>query len=184
MKQEQMFKKIARLATFSLALILLAGQVVQGQRAKPSSNNSSLLSNECRQKGNGHSIKLGDKIVSIGREVFDSIYVFGHEFFSEGEKTVLSCRFKQTNNTPTTLQLSFGIEDNEPAITRISVTVYLDGEQRASHTISSGDLRTVLLDVTKIRSVGIEIVCERGESFYHRCPNTHIVKASIIPATR
>ena len=177
MKQEQLFKTITQLGTFSLALILLTGQVVQGQRAKPSSNNSSLLSNECRQKGNGHSIKLGDTIVSIGKEVFDSIYVV--DSLNEGSKTVLTCRFKQINNTPTTLQLSFGIEDNEPANTRVSVTVYLDGEQRASHTISSGDLRTVLLDVTKIRSVGIEISCERSS-----CPNIHIVKASIIPATR
>jgi hypothetical protein len=170
-------KKLSQVFISCLTLTLLTGQVVYGQRS-PSipAGNTSLLSNDCTLTGDGYFQKDEGKIVSIGRQVFDSLFhVWGMGQSSKG----LICRFKKINNNSTTLQLSFGIVDFDKVNKIARVTVYLDGNQTASHTFSAGNLKTLVLDVTKIRNVGIEVSCESDG-----CPIIWFTKASIIPTSR
>jgi hypothetical protein len=180
-------KKLSQLFIACLTLTLLTGQVVYGQRSQSIPvGNTSLLSNDCRDTGPGRFYKDERFIVSIGRQAFDSLFHFDLISPNNAPK-VLSCRFKKINNSPTTLQVSFGIEDSDSVDTIARVTVYLDGNPTASHTFSAGNLKTVVLDVTKIRSVGIEVSCERGRVGVpndNSCPNIWFTKASIIPTSR
>ena len=170
--------KLQVIGIYSLAVIILTGQVAYGQQKRQQSpNNFSLFAQDCVTRGDGEFGRTNDK-VSIGKQVFDSTH---YVRLYTGQSKLLVCRIKQMSNKPTTLQLTFGMQDSERDST-VKVTVSLNGKPTASEEVRPGELKTMLIDVTKIKNVALDISCEKPNG--NSCSPIYIIKESLILADR
>lgn len=168
-----MYKKAINFFTL-LSLLFFCSSVYAD--TLESLNQTSLISSDnCIESGGNINREKED--VTIGREFFTSLINFRFENFVTDKPVSITCSLNSLSN-PETFKLLFGIEDYTiQGKHEVIVNVYLDGKKVASNTMYSGLGKTLLLDIKNIKDIGIEVICTYYEKA--RCPNLHIVEASI-----
>lgn len=71
-----------------------------------------------------------------------------------------TCRIQTTGTA--TLELQFAQADRAGGVPP-TVSVYLDGNERKRVAAQTGQLRTILMDVTRARSIAIQVQCPRAQ---------------------
>lgn len=162
MQKTKLSSRILTGVMLSLALFTLGGQVVQAaKRQRP----VYLLRTKCVNSGLGNT-RTNTREVSIGKAVYTSLFYQG-----PGSRSAsVTCRIKQDDAQPVyqTLQLGFGMRDNERSSPPVNVNVYLDGRPTESRTVNSGQQATLSLDVSNVSNVSIETVCSSQSQICER----------------
>jgi len=95
-----------------------------------------------------------DDDISVGRELYTSrLYMWPDSSFT--------CRLPSFSSM--FLRLEFGIADDFNDGPATSLSIYLDGNEIERQTVTRGQTRTVLLDVTGGRSIALEASCTRAQ---------------------
>jgi len=135
-----------------------------------------LLDTKCINTGMGNWDKHTED-VSVGRAVYTSkLYMGSGDSFAS-----MTCKIKpddpQINYQ--TLQLAFGMRDNDQDSPEVEVNVYIDGEKAEDHswTVSSGKGVSVLIPIPDAENISLETVC-RGKSRRY-CDRIYFWEASL-----
>lgn len=133
----------------------------------------SLLRAKCVNSGLG-SARQYDRNISIGKAVYTSRFYIG----SGSRSASMTCRIRRSDDLPLfqTLNLGFGMRDNDTSSPPVIVNVYLDGQQVESRTVAPKQQESVLLDVSNATNVSIETVCS-SKSVY--CDRVYFYNASL-----
>lgn len=165
-------RKVAALGVIYLAFAGVAGQVAQAQRP------ISLFSTQCVGQGlTGNQ----NKSVSIGRELFTSIFAIGGGWANYNAS--ITCRVRPPGAAPKfkTLRLAFGVPDDANQRNPMEVNIYLDGNKTESRSLYPGDKTLVLLDVNQVRSVAIEVLYSRSDNDSNYITPVSVVQAVLEP---
>ncbi|MEM8723056.1 MAG: hypothetical protein AAGE84_27855 [Cyanobacteria bacterium P01_G01_bin.39] len=117
-----------------------------------------LVSEKCTNRGRGEIVEENSSIVSIGKKIYNPVF----EIRDLGETSffpplLLTCSIDKSKNIKS-VKLSFGIKEDQRLLGySMNVFVYLDAEKVSNSNISYGELKTVLLDVSKSSNIAIEI---------------------------
>ncbi len=126
----------------------------------------SLLRAKCVKSGIGSARK--EKLdVSIGKAVYSSTFSLAPGYRS----AALTCRIKPKNgpqNVFQTLNLGFGMRDNNPNSPGIQVRLYLDGRPTEAVTVGPTQVANVSLDVNNVNNVAIEATCSSSTQYCSR----------------
>ena len=117
----------------------------------------SLLRAKCVNSGLG-SAREQNLAVSIGRAVYTSQFYLGPGYRSAG----LTCKIKPDNRPEPvfqTLNLGFGMRDNDKKSPGVEVRIYLDGKQVENRSVAPAQQASLALDVSNVSNVAIEAVC-------------------------
>lgn len=170
MQKTKLISKAIAGAMLSLSLATLGTQVVQAQRPV------FLLTSKCVNSGLGSS-RQENLNVSIGKAVYTSLFDLG----AGNRSASITCKIVPDNSSKRafqTLQLGFGIRDNDRSSPPVTVTVYLDGKQAASKTVAPAQKESLSLDVSNVSNVSIEAVCSSQSQY---CDRVHFFTASLEP---
>ncbi|KAB8332032.1 hypothetical protein SD80_021200 [Scytonema tolypothrichoides VB-61278] len=145
------------------SLLSFGGKIAQAQRApRP----VSLLTTKCVNSGFG-SVNQQDLDVSIGRAVYTSRFYLG-----PGNRSAsITCNIKPEKSTKPgfqTLNLGFGMRDNDTKSPSVEVKIYLDGNQAQTRTVSPTQQASLALDVNNASNVAIEAVCSSPTQYCDR----------------
>lgn len=175
-------RKLVQFGILGLVLVCLNGEIIHAQRSEQSDGSIDLLSLGCSSSGDGELLTDITKDISVGKQIFTPVFYFG-KLVSGRNPYLLTCK-NDLSGRSTTLQLIFGIKDYAIKYRHeVTVIVYLDGQSTASQTLTAGEGKTLLLDVTKTSSIALEAICsfhEQGRN--RRCPALAVLKASILPS--
>ncbi|MEH2195446.1 MAG: hypothetical protein V7K98_22780 [Nostoc sp.] len=144
-----------------------------------------LSETRCLQKsgyGPAHEFSPEIREVTIGNQLFDSIFSLGVKNFSE-YKAYIVCKIpvkKQSHSTE--FRVKFGIKDdaNYEAAKRTKVTFFLDGQAIESQVLEIGQLATQKLNVTNNNNLSIEVTCTQQLYNFDYCPAVEFVEASFL----
>lgn len=151
----------------SFALATLSGQVVQAD------DSIALMRAPCATTGPGR-WRSDKSNVAVGRAVYKSRWHLG-----PGNRFVsITCRIvpEGFERYFQTLQLEFGMQDDDRNSPANTVNVYLDGQQKLSRTLTAGQRESVSLDVTNVANVAIETVCSSQSQY---CGRVYFFKAEL-----
>lgn len=176
MKLAKSFRKLIQLGLTLLSATLLTQDLTYAQRLDRRPGIDSLFSeSKCNLSGGYGSWLDGSRLVTIQRQTFTPFLYLGAY---QDNPAFESCLVSGNRSSNKTLTLKFGIEDGENRYINGSyqVTIYLDGQVKGRTFIVKGDLNTVVLDISKTRSIGIEVNCsEKADT----TPWIHFVGDSI-----
>ena len=179
MKTTKLFNRLIQFGLTFLSVALLTQDLTYAQRLdRPTSTGSLISKKNCQITGDhGVFTDYGSGLVSVGKQAFSSIFRFS---VVSGNTAVLSCLIPKNSPSYKTLTLKFGIQDGENGYINNSyqVAIYLDGQMQGRTSIVRGNLRTVVLDISKTRSIGIEVNCSDISS---ATPNIHFVGDTLTP---
>jgi hypothetical protein len=91
----------------------------------------------------------------------------------------LTCKIKPDNRPESafqTLNLGFGIRDNDATTPNVIIKVYLDGQQAETRTVIPAQPISLTLDVSNVSNVAIEAVCSRSNQY---CDRVYFYKADL-----
>jgi hypothetical protein len=156
-KKTKLISKIIAGAILFLALAPQGRQIAQEAQPSPSSS-IFLLRLKCVNAGMGNWARRTQD-VSVGKAVYTS-----RLFMGPGNSSAsMTCQLQPNEGGVIfqTLQLAFGMRDNDRDSPAATVNVYLDGVRvdSQSRTVSPGKPATVSLDVASTNNVSIEVVC-------------------------
>ncbi|MCW5312972.1 hypothetical protein GTQ43_03630 [Nostoc sp. KVJ3] len=142
-----------------------------------------LSETRCLQKSGyqpAHKFSPEIREVTIGNQLFDSIFSLGVKNFSE-YKAYIVCRIpvnKQSHNTE--FRVKFGIKDdaNYETAKKTKVTFFLDGQAVESQILQIGQIATQNLEVSKNNNISIEVTCTQKLYTLDYCPAVEFVEAS------
>jgi hypothetical protein len=108
MSKIKLIRKVAEVSTLFLAFVGLVGQIAQAQQRPVS-----LFSTSCVEGGSRNGYERNQE-VSVGREVFTSIFQIRIYRVGWFEGSSITCRIRPASSKPRfkTLRLAFGISDN------------------------------------------------------------------------
>ncbi len=173
--------RLVKFGVLGLVLIGLNGKVTQAQRSQQDDGSIDLLSLGCSTTGDGRLETNDREDVSVGKNIFTPTFIFDRLRHNDNP-FLLACKL-QPSEQPRTFQLMLGIKDYAMQQDHeIAFKVYLDGQATASHTLTAGEGKTLLLDVTKTSTIALEAVCSFHEYKNYKCPNLYFLKASILPS--
>jgi hypothetical protein len=173
--------KLVKFGILGLVLVSLNGKVTQAQRSPEPDGSIDLLSLSCSSSGQGELVTDALEDVSVGKQIFTPIFLFNNVRY-DYNPFLLTCKLDPSEQQRT-LQLMFGIEDYAiQEQQEITITIYIDGQATASHVITAGEGKTLLLDLTKANSIAIEASCSLATSSGTWCTQVHFLKASILPS--
>ncbi|MDJ0518387.1 MAG: hypothetical protein QNJ74_19750 [Trichodesmium sp. MO_231.B1] len=153
------FSRLISIGFLSLILTVFGIETTQAQRStlpgtKDESTFVSLLSKlkECRTNGSVYWSGT-NRNISIGRRLYPSIASMS---FRSSSYT-LTCKINPKGTTKPfgTFTFTFGV-DEFGSNGSFEVKVYLDGNETAGHTVSRGEIKTLLLDVANTEDIAIE----------------------------
>jgi hypothetical protein len=104
----------------------------------------------------------------VGLQMFRGIAkVYTHGDFIDNEYTSqVVCRITEAGQRSKykTLNLVFGIADNNKRVNGalVRLSVYRDGNFYKYEDVTKGQLSTLPIDVTNVRSIALEVECKRG----------------------
>lgn len=108
--------------------------------------------------------------ISVGRQIYTTVLYIQ-------PNTAMTCRLP---GGPATLRLEFAIPDTSQA-PPARIDVYVDGNQVASQTGDSGQVNTMLANISNGKSLAIEVFCARATN----CSDSYwFMKAQIEPGAR
>lgn len=171
MQKTKLINKVIAGAMLSFALATQSGQVVQAEAQRP----TFLLRAKCVDSGLGNA-RQKTLDVSIGKAVYTSRFYLG----SGNRAASITCKIRQVDSQPLfqTLQLGFGMRDNNTTSPPVVVNVYLDGQQTESRTIAPTQQESLTLDVSNATNVTLEAVCS-SQSIY--CERVYFFNAALEP---
>ncbi|BAZ39693.1 hypothetical protein NIES4101_56470 [Calothrix sp. NIES-4101] len=155
--------------------IMMGENITQAQRLPRS---TSLLKAKCVNSGLGN-VREEDMNVAIGRAVYSSKFYLGPGYRS----AAMTCKIKPDNSQKPifqTLNLGFGMRDNDNRSPGVEVRVYLDGNPAETRTISPSQPTTLSLDVSSVSNVSIEAVCSSGRQY---CDRVYFFDAGLVRPT-
>ncbi len=169
MQKTKLIGKIIAGAMLSFALATLGGQVVQAQRPV------FLLKSKCVNSGPG-SARQNTLDVSIDKAVYTSRFYMGPSTRSAS----ITCKIRPDNSQSLfqTLQLGFGMRDNDTSSPPVNVKVYVDGKQTDSRTVAPAQKESLSLDVSNATNISIETVCSNQST---SCGRVYFFDASLEP---
>ncbi len=135
-----------------------------------------LLQAKCVDSGPG-SAREENTDVAIGRAVYSSQFYLG----PGSREAALTCKIKPDNRPQPifqTLNLGFGMRDNDTRSSAVEVRVYLDGRQAETRTVSPSQATTLSLDVSNVSNVAIEAACT-SQSRY--CDRVYFFDTALVP---
>jgi hypothetical protein len=175
MQKTQKNRFIACLITatvISSSLAIFSQPIAQARRPRK----INLLKATCVSSGLG-SVREENMDVSIGRAVYSSQFYLGPGYRSAS----MTCKIKPDSRPQPifqTLNLGFGMRDNDNKSPGVEVRVYLDGNQVESRTVSPSQQTTLSLDVSKVSNVAIEAVCSSSSQY---CDRVYFFDAKLLP---
>ncbi|GAC1498332.1 MAG: hypothetical protein NVS2B14_12100 [Chamaesiphon sp.] len=104
--------------------------------------------------------------VSIGKAVYRSIF-----FMGAGDRFAsLTCKINPEKSAPIfkSLQLGFGMRDNDSSSPANTINIYLDGKQAISQTIAPGEKQVLSLNIANVKNVAIESICSTQSQYCDR----------------
>ncbi len=140
-----------------------SGKVVQAQRPiRP----TPLLRAKCVDSGAG-SVREQDLDVSIGKAVYSTQFYLGPGYRSAS----ITCNIKPSDSPLPifqTLNLGFGMRDNDIKSPGVAVRVYLDGKPSETRTVAPTQQTSLSVDVRNVNNVAIEAVCSSQTQYCDR----------------
>ena len=170
MQKTKLINRIIAGAMLSFALVTQGGHIVSAQQ-RP----TSLLRAKCVNSGLG-SVRRNTLDVSIGKAVYTSLFYLG----SGNRSASITCKIRRVDSQLLfqTLQLGFGMRDNNTTSPPVTVNVYLDGKQAETRTVAPTQQESLSLDVSGVTNVSIEAVCS-SQSIY--CDRVYFFNAALEP---
>ncbi len=159
-------------AMMLLCTLTTVSQTAQAQRLRP----TSLLNAKCVDSGSG-SVRVEDQDVAIGRSVYTSMFHLG----SGNRSASLTCKIKPNRSLEPvfqTLNLGFGMRDNDLNSPAVAVKIYTDGRQVVSQTVRPTEQATFAVDVSTVSNVTIEAVCSSQSQY---CDRVYFYQAMLQP---
>ena len=128
---------------------------------------TSLLKARCVKSGIG-SARRQKRNVSIGRAVYSSEFYLGPGYRSAALTCNIQPEEDAIQNVFQTLNLGFGMRDNNRNSPSVQVQLFLDG--RPSETITVGPTRVanVSVDVNNVSNIAIEATCSSSTQYCGR----------------
>ena len=128
---------------------------------------TSLLKARCVKSGIG-SARRQKRNVSIGRAVYSSEFYLGPGYRSAALTCNIQPEEDAIQNVFQTLNLGFGMRDNNQNSPSVRVQLFLDG--RPSETITVGPTRVanVSVDINNVNNVAIEATCSSSTQYCGR----------------
>ncbi|MGB3636752.1 MAG: hypothetical protein WBA39_04050 [Rivularia sp. (in: cyanobacteria)] len=127
----------------------------------------SLLKAKCVKSGIG-SARKEKRNVSIGKAVYNSKFYLGPGYRS----AALTCNIKPDDDNPQnvfqTLNLGFGMRDNNVNSPSVRVQLYLDGRPTEAITIAPTRMANVSVDVNNVNNIAIEATCSSSTQYCSR----------------
>lgn len=136
----------------------------------------SLLTSKCVNSGVGN-VRQEDLDVSIGKAVYTSQFFLGPGYHSAS----LTCNIKPVNPRTLvfqTLNLGFGMRDNDVKSPGAQVKVYLDGRLAETRSVVPTQQALLSLDVSNASNVAIEAVCASSTLY---CDRVYFFTAALQP---
>ncbi|HEY9600316.1 MAG TPA: hypothetical protein V6C85_01810 [Allocoleopsis sp.] len=140
-----------------MLVLAVAPQGKQMAQEAPQLLSRSLLRQPCVNTGRGN-WGIEEEDVSVGKALYTSRLYLGP---GDRSAAAITCKI-QPNRAGVifqTLNLAFGMRDNDQGSPSATVNVYLDGVKAESRTVSPGSLAAVTLDVTNTKNVTLEATC-------------------------
>ncbi|MGB6299992.1 MAG: hypothetical protein WBF90_27990 [Rivularia sp. (in: cyanobacteria)] len=172
-------KKLISLFVLPIAVILPAlfplGEVT-AQRQEKKMRPISLLKARCVKSGIG-SARKEKRNVSIGRAVYNSKF-----YLSPGYRSAaLTCNIKPDGDRPQnvfqTLNLGFGMRDNNLNSPSIRVQLFLDGRPTRTITVAPTQAENISVDVNNVSNVAIEATCSSSTQY---CTRVYFYDADLL----
>ena len=139
---------------------------------------TSLLRAKCVKSGIGSARK--QKLnVSIGKAVYSSKFYLGPGYRS----AALTCKIKPNNrpqNVFQSLNLGFGMRDNNPNSPGVQVRLYLDGKPTETVNVAPKQVANISVNVNNVSNVAIEATCSSSTQY---CSRVYIYDADLIKTT-
>jgi|GEM_PF-712396 len=133
-----------------------------------------LLRAKCVKSGPG-SVRTKEQNVSIGRAVYTSLFHLGPGIRS----AAMTCKIQPDGASEPvfeTLNLGFGMRDNDSSSPPIIVNIYLDGNRIEPQQVKPSEAKTVTLKVGDVRNVQIEALCSNPARY---CDRVYFFEASL-----
>ncbi|MEM6753772.1 MAG: hypothetical protein AAF630_12445 [Cyanobacteria bacterium P01_C01_bin.38] len=136
----------------------------------------SLLKARCVKSGIG-SARRQRRNVSIGRAVYNSKFYLGPGYRS----AALTCNIQPNGDRPQnafqTLNLGFGMRDNNANSPGVTVQLYLDGRPTEAVPVAPTRVANVSVDVNNVSNVAIEATCSSSTQY---CSRVYFYDADLI----
>ncbi len=161
-------------ATLLLFTLTAVSQTAQAQRLQP----TSLLNAKCVDSGAG-GVRVEDQDVAIGRSVYTSMFHLG----SGNRSASLTCKIKPNRSQQPvfqTLNLGFGMRDNDQSSPPVAVNIYVDGRQVVNQTVRPTERAELAVDVGTVSNVTIEAACSSQSQY---CDRVYFYQAMLQPKT-
>ena len=126
----------------------------------------SLLRSKCVKSGIG-SARRRKLDVSIGKAVYSSKFSLSPGYRS----AALTCKIKpkdRPQNVFQSLNLGFGMRDNNPNSPSIRVQLYLDGKPSEAVMVGPTQVVNLSIDVNNVNNVAIEATCSSSTQYCSR----------------
>ena len=150
------FSRLITIGFLSLILTAFGIEATKAQRSTVTRDFVSLSSiiGTCRKEGSG-SWYSDNGNISIGKRLYPYI---GRVRLPYGKYTLRICKINPRGTTKPfgTFRFTFGIDEFSKNVP-IEVKVYLNGKYTTSHTVSAGQIKTLLLDISNTEDMAIEI---------------------------
>ncbi len=140
----------------------------------------SLLKANCVKSGIG-SARREKLNVSIGRAVYNSKFYLGPGYRS----AALTCNIKPNDDDRAqdvfqTLNLGFGMRDNNVNSPSVQVKLFLDGRPTETVTIGPTRVANVSVDVNNVSNIAIEATCSSSTQY---CSRVYFYDADLLRNT-
>jgi hypothetical protein len=156
--------------------VLISSLGVLGQNiAQAKQRPVNLLDAKCVSSGLG-SVREEKLDVAIGRAVYSSQFFLGSGYRS----AAMTCKIKPDNRPQPifqTLNLGFGMRDNDTRSAAVEVRVFLDGKQAETARVSPSQSATLSFDVSNVSNVAIEATCSSQSQY---CDRVYFYDASLL----
>lgn len=172
-------KKLISSVVLPIAVILPAlfplGEA-SAQKQEKQMRPTSLLKARCVKSGIG-SARKQKRNVSIGKAVYNSKFYLGPGYRS----AALTCNIQPDGDRPQnafqTLNLGFGMRDNNVNSPGVVVQLYLDGRPTESVTVAPTRVANVSVDVNNVSNVAIEATCSSSTQY---CSRVYFYDADLV----
>ena len=148
------FSRLITIGFLSLILTAFGIEATKAQRSTVTRDFVSLSSivGKCRQEGSG-SWESRSGNISIGKR----LYPYIGRVSAHSSNTLRICKINPRGTTKPfgTFRFTFGIDEFSKNVP-IEVKVYLNGKYTTGHTVSAGQIKTLLLDISNTEDMAIE----------------------------
>ncbi len=172
MQKTKLIHQVIVGSMFSFALATLGTQMVQARRI------ISLPETRCVSSGPGR-WRPDKSEVAIGRAVYKNVLHMG----PGNTYVAMTCKIMPDGYETyfQTLNLEYGMQDNDRGSPGNTINIYLDGQRKDSRTVTPGQKESVSLDVTNVKNVAIETICSDQPNRWQYCGRVYFFKAALVP---